>query len=158
MHVRPRTADGDAAALDVEPEDLSGTFAAPDWLRDLGVMAWLLVGVAGLLVGAIWLLGLMNTIVTPVVTAGILTAVLSPLVARLARRMPRGAAAGIVFVTLLLVAIGVIVLVLAGIVSHTKALQGNLQSAVDKIQSRLQDAGVEQRYRGERRRRRELAV
>ncbi len=142
MHVRPRTADGDAAALDVEPEDLSGMFAAPNWLRDLGVMAWLLVGVAGLLVGAIWLLGLMNTIVTPVVTAGILTAVLSPLVARLARRMPRGAAAGIVFVTLLLVAIGVIVLVLAGVVSHTEALQGNLQSAVDKLQSRLQDAGA----------------
>ena len=78
MRMKPQTADGGTAALDVEPEDLSGMFAAPNWLRDLGVMAWLLVGVAGLLVGAIWLLGLMTTIVTPVVTAGILAAVLSP--------------------------------------------------------------------------------
>jgi putative heme transporter len=135
-------ADPATAVLEVEPEDLSGMFAAPNWLRDLGVMAWLLVGVAGLLVGAIWLLGLLNTIVTPVVTAGILTAVLSPVVARLARRVPRGAAAAIVFVTLLLVGVGVIVLVLAGVVSHTEALQGNLQGAVDKLQSRLQDLGA----------------
>ncbi len=142
MRARPRTADGDTAALDVEAEDLSGMFAAPNWLRDLGVMAWLLVGVAGVLVGAIWLLGLLNTIVTPVVTAGILAAVLSPLVARLARRVPRGAAAGIVFVTLLVVGIGLIALVLAGVVSHTEALQTNLQSAVDKLQSRLHDIGA----------------
>jgi predicted PurR-regulated permease PerM len=135
-------ADRATAGLDVEPEDLSGMFAAPNWLRDLGVMAWLLVGVAGLLVGAIWLLGLLNTIVTPVVTAGILTAVLSPVVARLARRVPRGAAAAIVFVTLLVVGVGVIVLVLAGVVSHTEALQGNLQGGVDKLQSRLQDLGA----------------
>jgi len=36
----------------------------------------------------------------------------------------------------------VIVLVLSGIVSHTQALQDNLQSAVDKLQSRLQDLGA----------------
>jgi hypothetical protein len=61
---------------------------------------------------------------------------------RLARRVPRGAAAAIVFVTLLVVGIGVIVLVLAGVLSHTEALQGNLQGAVDKLQSRLQDVGA----------------
>ena len=33
-------------------------------------------------------------------------------------------------------------LVLAGILSHTEALQGNLHSAVDKLQSRLQDVGA----------------
>jgi hypothetical protein len=37
---------------------LAGVFAAPAWLRDLGVAAWLLVGVTMLLVGAIWLLSL----------------------------------------------------------------------------------------------------
>lgn len=150
MRVRVRTAhagsadpaDGPTAVLEVEPQDLSGMFAAPNWLRDLGVMSWLLVGVAALLVGAIWLLGLTDTIVIPVVTAGILAAVLSPLVTKLARHMPRGAAAGIVFVTLLVVAVGLIVLVLSGVVSHTASIQGNLQGAVDKLQSRLQDLGA----------------
>ncbi len=47
-------------------------FAAPRWLRDLGVMAWLLVGVTALLAGPVWLLSLTQTIVIPVVTAAIL--------------------------------------------------------------------------------------
>jgi putative heme transporter len=150
MRVRLRTAgagatepdDGATTVLEVEPEDLSGMFTAPNWLRDLGVTSWLLVGVAGLLVGVILLLGATATIVIPVVTAGILAAVLSPLVTKLARRMPRSAAAAIVFVTLLVVAVGMIALVLSGVVSHTAALQENLQGAVDKLQSRLQDLGA----------------
>jgi hypothetical protein len=33
---------------------LSAVFAAPRWLRDLGLAAWLIVGVIVLLVGLIW--------------------------------------------------------------------------------------------------------
>ena len=51
-------------------------FAAPTWLRDLGVLSWLLVGVAALLVAAVALLALTDTIVIPVVTATIVAAVL----------------------------------------------------------------------------------
>ena len=57
-------------------------FAPPIWLRDLGIKAWLLVGVAGMLVGAVWLLSLTQTIVTPVITAAILASVLAPVVRR----------------------------------------------------------------------------
>jgi putative heme transporter len=134
--------DGDPFAVELEPGELSGLFAAPAWLRDLGVMAWLLVGVAALLVGTIWLLAAVNTIVIPVVTAGILAAVLSPLVRWAARHMPRGAATALVFVTVLVVGIALAVGVLAGITSEAKGLQGDLQGAVDKIQGWLQDAGV----------------
>jgi hypothetical protein len=96
-HVRGRAAAG----------ELSGLFAAPGWLRDLGVMSWLLVGVAALLIGAIWLLATINTIVIPVVTAGILAAVLSPLVGAAARHMPRGAATAIVFLAVLVAGVAV---------------------------------------------------
>src|ERR1044072_954865 len=78
MHVRraPRQAaeptNGGAQPPAIPPGALSGLFSAPRWLRDLGVMAWLLVGVTALLVGAIWLLSLTNTIVVPVVTAAII--------------------------------------------------------------------------------------
>jgi predicted PurR-regulated permease PerM len=135
-------ANGETFVVEVEPEQLSGMFAAPGWLRDLGVMSWLLVGVAALLVGTVWLLSLLSTIVTPVVTASILAAVLSPLVAILARRLPRGGSAALVFVALLVIGIAVAVGVLAAIVSQTKGLQGDLQGAVDKLQGYLNDLGV----------------
>src|SRR4051794_6743359 len=60
-----------------------GIFAAPNWMRDLGAMAWLLVGITLLTIGVIALLGLTQTIVMPVITAAIIAAVLSPLVRRL---------------------------------------------------------------------------
>src|SRR3954453_1480957 len=134
--------DAETLFVELEPGQLTGVFAAPAWLRDLGVMAWLLVGVAALLVGTIWLLAAVNTIVIPVVTAGILAAVLSPLVGAAARHMPRGAAPALVFVAVLVAGIALAVGVLAGITSEAKGLQGNLQGAVDKIQGWLQDAGV----------------
>jgi predicted PurR-regulated permease PerM len=135
-------ADGDTFVVEIEPGELSGIFRAPGWLRDLGVMSWLLVGVAALLVGLVWLISLLNTIVIPVVTAGILAAVLSPVVRLVARHMPRGAATAIVFVTLLVLGIALAVGILAGIVSETKGLEGNLKGAVTKLQGWLKDAGV----------------
>ena len=103
--IRERPSDGQGTEfVELAPGELSGIFSAPVWLRDLGVMAWLLVGVTVLVAGAIWLLSLTDTIVVPVVTATIIAAVLSPLVAALERRrLPRAARAALVF-------LGVIVL------------------------------------------------
>ena len=38
---------GDSDFVEIEASELSGMFAPPAWLRDLGILAWLLVGVAG---------------------------------------------------------------------------------------------------------------
>jgi putative heme transporter len=132
----------DGAFVEIQPGELASMFAAPSWLRDLGFMAWLLVGVTALLVAAVWLLSLLHTIVAPVLTATILAAVLSPVVRLLARRLPRAAAAAIVFLTLIVVAIALVVLVLGGIASQAEKLEGSLQGAVRKIQGWIQDAGV----------------
>ena len=128
--------------VDLEPGELSGVFAAPGWLRDCGVLAWLLVGISLLLVAAVALLALINTIVIPVVTATIIAAVCAPLVRRLARHMPRAMATVVVFLSLLGVGIAVILLVLGGIVSQASTMQATLQKAVDKLESALHDAGV----------------
>ena len=133
---------GDGVFVEIQPGELASMFAAPSWLRDLGLMAWLLVGVTALLVGAVWLLALLNTIVAPVITATIVAAVLSPVVRLLARRVPRAAAAAIVFVTLIAVAIALVVLVLAGITSQASQLEGSLQDGVQRLQGWLEDAGV----------------
>lgn len=39
---------------DIDPGQLSGLLATPRWLRQLGLTAWLLVGLTLLLVAAVW--------------------------------------------------------------------------------------------------------
>jgi predicted PurR-regulated permease PerM len=134
--------DDDALFVAVEPAEMSGIFAAPSWLRDLGMLSWLLVGVAVLVVATVALLAVTETIVIPVVTATIIAAVLSPVVRRLAQRMPRAAAAAIVFLGMLVVGVAIVLAVVGGITSQAQSLTGNLQEGVAKLQSSLQDAGV----------------
>jgi putative heme transporter len=135
--------NGDTEFVEIDAGELSGIFAAPAWLRDLGVMAWLLVGVAGLLVGMVWLLSLTQAIVVPVVTAAILASVLGPLVRRLnGHGVPRGAAAAIVLLLVVLAGIGIALLILGGISAQSSAISSGLQSAVSKVEAWLKDLGV----------------
>ena len=84
---------GETAFVEIDAERLAHVFAVPSWLRDLGLMAWLVVGVLLLLGGVVWLLALTSVIVVPVITAAIIAAVLSPVVGWLARhRVGRGEA------------------------------------------------------------------
>ena len=143
---QPAEHNGEPAAEFVElaPGELSGVFAAPSWLRDLGMMSWLLVGVAVLIVGVAFLLTLTNAIVAPVVTAGIIAAVLSPLVAKLQRRgLPRAAGAALVFLAVVAVAVLLAVLLLGGVTSQAAELESALKNGAAKLQTTLQDAGVD---------------
>jgi predicted PurR-regulated permease PerM len=135
--------NGETEFVEIDTAELSGIFAAPTWLRDLGIMAWLLVGVAGMLVGAVWLLSLTNTIVIPVVTAAILASVLSPLVAWLQRhRVPRGAGTAIVLLGIVLAGAALAWMVIRGITAQSSDLNSQLQSATTKLEGALKDLGV----------------
>jgi predicted PurR-regulated permease PerM len=123
---------------------LSAVFAAPRWLRDLGLAAWLLVGVIVLLVGLIWLVGATSEITQPVIVAFVVACVTLPLVRRLARhRIGRGGAAGISLLMLLAIGILVGVLVIGGITSQADEISSDGSSAADTIQGWLEDAGVD---------------
>jgi putative heme transporter len=130
--------------VEIDPGELTGLFATPRWLRDIGLTAWLLVGVTVLLVGAVWLLSLTHMIVLPVITAAVVASVASPLVGWLA---DRGVARGLGTVLLLLAAIvlgaGVILVIVGGITSHSGDLSGQLSDAKDTIQGWLEDLGVD---------------
>src|SRR4051812_33703632 len=98
---RPRAPRGaqrvPAATEPLAPRDLSGLFAAPRWLEDLGRSAWLAVGLTLFVVALVWLLTLTETIVMPVIAAGVVSAVVSPVVAGLQRRgLRRGIGTAIV--------------------------------------------------------------
>ena len=140
---------GEAAAedqrIEIDPGELAGIFRAPGWLRDIGVAAWLLVGVALLGTALIALLGLTQVIVMPVITASIIAAVASPLVAWMAsHRIPR--ALGTILVMLLIVAAvcGMFLAIVGGIASEASTVQSQLASAKDTIGGWLSDIGIDQ--------------
>ncbi len=142
---RPRreSAGGEDEVIEIEPGALSGIFAAPKWMRDLGFSSWLLVGAGAALIGAIWLLSLTQTIVMPVITAGIIASVTSPLVDRLrGRGVPRGIGAGLVFLAIVLIGAAVGLLILTGISSQADSLSERLQEGASEIESLARDLGV----------------
>jgi putative heme transporter len=132
------------------PRGLSGLFAAPAWLRDLGGSAWLAVGITLFVIGAVWILSLTQTIVMPVITAAVVAAVISPLVGRMTRRrVPRVAAAALLLVAMVVAGGAVVYLVLAGITSQLDGLGAYLSAGRDTIARWLADIGVDPAVAGD---------
>ena len=122
---------------------MSAVFSSPRWLRDLGIAAWLLVGVAALLVGLTWIAGMTSTIMEPVLVGLVVATVASPLVSLLQRhRVPRAAGAGLVL--LLLIALGavIVLLVVGGVRGEGGTIKAQANAAADKFQGWLEDVGV----------------
>lgn len=144
--LRRRRGDDDRSddgIIEIDPSELSGLFAAPNWLRDAGFTAWLLVGVILLAVGVVWFLSLTAVIFVPVIVAGVIAAVGGQLVALLKRHgVPRGLGAALVL--LLIVGAGVLAayLVLTGISSETSGISKHLSAGADEIEGWLKDLGV----------------
>jgi predicted PurR-regulated permease PerM len=129
---------------EVDPGELSGIFSVPAWLRDVGMMAWLLVGVSLFLVGMVWLASLTQVIVVPVITAAVVAAVASPLVRLLAaHRVPRPLGAALVLLGMVLLTTGGILLVIAGISDQLSSIGGQLDGAKNTIGNWLSDLGVD---------------
>jgi putative heme transporter len=127
----------------IDARDLVGMFSPPAWLRDLGLLAWFLVGVGILLIGVIWLLGLTSSIVMPVVVGSIVAAVAEPAVSGLQRRgLPRAAGAGLTLLGVLALAVVVGLLVIGGIVSQGDEIRAAMSEALDKVEDWANDAGT----------------
>ena len=129
--------------VQIDATSLSRVFSAPMWLRDLGLLAWFLVGVAVLLVGLIWLLGLTSTITVPVTLGAILATVAGPVVTALERRrVPRAAGAAIVLLGLLAIAAVITLMVFGGIFEQSDQIKAAANKAVDRVQGWMNDAGA----------------
>jgi len=147
-HIRtrrpPSQPDDGAQAAAFEPRDLSGLFAAPRWLRDLGTSAWLAVGVTLLVVGAVWILALTQTIVAPVITAAVVAAVASPLVRRLeSHGLARALGAIVLMLGLVALTAFLTVAVVGGITGEADELGAELSAAKDTIAGWLTDLGID---------------
>ena len=140
-------ADGDAPSvvqLDTEQlRQLSAVFSAPRWLRDAGVAAWLLVGVAALLLGLTWVLGITSTIVVPVLVGLIISTVASPAVSWLHRhRLPRAVGALIVLLFVIAIALLIVLLVVGGVRAQSDTIAAEANAAADKLQHWLKNLGM----------------
>jgi putative heme transporter len=138
-----------ASPADLRPElaphelrQLSTVFQAPPWLENLGRSAWLLVGLFAVLLGLVWFIAVTYTIGGPVVAATIVATVAMPVVARLARHMPRVAAAVVVLLGLVAIAVLIVVLVIGGITSQSGPISGHSSEAVSKAEGWLKSVGV----------------
>jgi predicted PurR-regulated permease PerM len=134
---------GETDVAPLEPRHFAGVFEPPEWLRDLGFMAWFLVGLLALLVGVVWILGLTSTIVDPVAVGAVVAIVASPIVGRLQRhRIPRSAGAAIVLVSLIGLAVVVVALVIGGIVDQSGQIKSSLTHSLDTMAGWFNDAGA----------------
>ena len=139
-----RREGGDPGQAEDAPQELSGLFGAPRWLRDMGISAWLAVGVTLFVVGIVWILSLTETIVTPVITAAVVAAVASPLVGWLERhRVPRLAGAALLLVAFVILGITVLSVIIGGITSQVDAVGNQLSSAKDTLAGWLTDVGID---------------
>jgi putative heme transporter len=127
-----------------EPQDLTGLFAAPRWLRDLGWTAWLAVGVTLAVVGLVWILALTQTIVAPVITAAVVAAVTAPVVARLKGwGVPRGLGAALTLLAAVALSIAVVLLIVGGITGESDQIKDEFDSARNTLVGWVNDLGVD---------------
>jgi predicted PurR-regulated permease PerM len=142
----PRVAPEGAEAppvVQIDATSLSRVFSAPMWLRDLGLLAWFLVGVAVLLVGLTWLLALTSTITIPVVLGAILATVGGPLVSTLQRhRIPRAAGAAIVLLGIVAITAVISLMVFGGLYEQSAEIKAATSEALDKVEGWMNDAGA----------------
>jgi putative heme transporter len=130
--------------VELSPSELARIFAPPAWLRDLGLLAWFLVGVGLVLVGTIWILAEVSTILVPVIVGTIAAAVAGPLVDALqGRGIPRAAGAALVLLLLLALGVVVLLLVLGGIVEQGDQIRTYASQALDKVEGWANDAGAD---------------
>ena len=132
------------AVVQIDATALSRVFSAPMWLRDMGLLAWFLVGVGLVLFGFVWLLGITSTIVDPVVVGAILATVAGPLVSEMqAHRIPRAAGAGIVLLGLIALGVLIALLVFGGLYEQSSEIKAAASESADKVQSWLDDIGIQ---------------
>jgi putative heme transporter len=144
-HGRPEPSEGPGEEyIEIDPGQLTGIFSVPQWLRDIGLIAWLLVGVGLLTVAAVWIMGLTQVIVAPVITAAVVAAVASPLVRRMTSLgIPRALGAALVLLAIIGIGIGMTVVIVAGITGLSGDIGSQLDDAKNTITGWLQDLGLE---------------
>ena len=143
---RPRRTSGRDHEEPIDARYLIDVFVPPQWLRDLGALSWLLVGVAIVICALAALFAVTSVIVVPVVVATLIAAVCSPIVAALERRkVPRAVGALVVFLAIIGLGAGIGYVVMAGVIDHGGELNSSLEAGVANLQHDLTTSGIDRK-------------
>lgn len=143
--MRRSGSDSADEVIEVDVRGLAGSFTPPTWLRDLGLLSWLVVGVGIVGVGAIWVLGETSAIVVPVILGTIIGAVAGPSVSALQRRgLPRPAGAALVLLGVILAGVLIALLVIGGLTSEASSVSAAMQDALTQVEQWLKQLGIDQ--------------
>jgi putative heme transporter len=147
FHRKPRPERAEAAPAvepppdPLDPSNLTRVFRPPQWLRDLGVMSWFLIGILALIVAVTWLMNITATIVEPVAVGGIVAIVAAPLVDWLQHHhIKRGLGAAIVVLSLIALVVVVVGLVIGGITDHSGEIKSTVNKGGDRVEGWFHDA------------------
>ena len=142
-----RSVESDPGSIRLTADDVAGAgrvFAPKQWLRDLGMSSWFLLGAALLLAGVCWVLAQASTIVVPVVAGAVIATVAAPVVSWLGRHgFGRGWASLVVLLALVASAAVILVVVLGGLVAQSDEIAAALTKGLDRITSWLKSLGVD---------------
>jgi len=117
-------------------------FQTPTWFRTVGIGAWLLLGIAGVLALLLFLVALVAEVAIPLAIAAVLAAVLVPLADRLEQwRVPRWLGATLVLILGLSAAAATVVLVVSGLTSQSDEIWAQLEASLQKVDNETSTAG-----------------
>lgn len=117
----------------------------PRWLRSLGTISWLAVGIAGAAAIVAWLFSQLAGVLIPLILACAIGVVAYPLVERMERvRIPRRLGAVITLLLLAAIIVLVVWIVVYGVVAKWPQIQGSIQQGIGSAKSSLDSLGVSQ--------------
>ncbi|WP_299445665.1 AI-2E family transporter [uncultured Phycicoccus sp.] len=114
-------------------------WSVPVGVRTASEWAWRGIVIAAALVGVLYLTSLLSQVVIPIVVAMLLSALLHPVFDRLARVMPKGAAAGITVIGTIAVVTGLLSFVGSQLTSQLGDITTKVTDGIEQIRQWVQD-------------------
>jgi predicted PurR-regulated permease PerM len=134
---------GPASAPAPEPRPFAHGFI-PDWFKRVGVASWYLIGIAVVLIGLMYVIHSLATLVVPTLFAVLLGATFLPIVDWL-QRHHIGRAWGALLVTIAIIvgAFALLALMTVGVIQQWSTIEAEVQAAVDWINDALQKLNID---------------
>lgn len=105
----------------------------PSWLRDSGIGAWAIIGVAIVVAGVVFAMSRVGAVFVAVFAALVLTGLLNPLVNWMSKRMARGLAVALALLGTLLIISGMMTFVVTSVAGQWHSLGKQLSNGVEMI-------------------------
>jgi predicted PurR-regulated permease PerM len=126
-----------------EPRPFSGGFI-PDWIKRLGLASWYLIGIAICLLGLVYALHFLSTLVVPTLFAVLLGATFLPAVDWLERHhVGRTWGALLIMLAAIVGGFALLALMTVGVIHQWPTIESEFQSALDWINKTLNDLDID---------------